>query len=135
MNNNNKTNNISLAIVGAGRWGKNHVKTANGLLSPEQITICDFSEIARETVAGINPKINFTTDFDSIISNKEINAVIIAISCKLYIVIFCCLGGLHYRHDARTVDTSRMNLGQTFLRSSNQEIAYRQLQLDHCQRI
>ena len=70
--------NINVAIIGAGRWGKNHVKTANGLLSPEQITVCDFSEVAREVVAGINPEIKFTTDFDSIISNEKITAVIIA---------------------------------------------------------
>lgn len=76
--NNNKLNNISLAIIGAGRWGKNHVKTANGLLNPEQITVCDFSEAARKIVNEINPEINFTTDFDSVINNKEINAVIIA---------------------------------------------------------
>lgn len=76
--NNNKLNSIHLAIVGAGRWGKNHVKTANGLLNPEQITVCDFSETAKAVVAEINPEINFTTDFDSVISNKEINAVIIA---------------------------------------------------------
>ncbi len=69
---------IKVAIIGAGRWGKNHVKTANGLLNSEQITVCDFSENAREVVAGINPEINFTTDFDSVINNKEINAVIIA---------------------------------------------------------
>lgn len=78
MSNNINLNNIHLAIIGAGRWGKNHVKTANGLLKPEQITVCDFSEKAREVVNGINPKINFTTDFDSVINNKEINAVIIA---------------------------------------------------------
>ena len=70
--------NINVAIIGAGRWGKNHVKTANGLLNPEQITVCDFSEAAREVVAGINSEINFTTDFDSVINNKEINAIIIA---------------------------------------------------------
>ncbi len=78
MSNNNKLNKISLAIIGAGRWGKNHVKTANGFLSPKQITVCDFSETAREVVSGINSEINFTTDFDSVINNKEINAVIIA---------------------------------------------------------
>ena len=78
MNNNINLSNISLAIVGAGRWGKNHVKTANGLLNSEQITVCDFSEKARAVVSEINPKINFTTDFDSVINNKAINAVIIA---------------------------------------------------------
>ncbi|MCF6268704.1 MAG: Gfo/Idh/MocA family oxidoreductase [Melioribacteraceae bacterium] len=74
----NNFDNINVAIIGAGRWGKNHVKTANGLLNPEQITVCDFSENAREVVASINSKINFTTDLDSVINNKEIDAIIIA---------------------------------------------------------
>ncbi len=74
----NSIDNINVAIIGAGRWGKNHVRTANGLLKPEQITVCDFSENAKEVVVDINPEINFTTDFDSVINSKEINAVIIA---------------------------------------------------------
>ncbi len=78
---------INIAIIGAGRWGKNHVKTANGLLSPDQITVCDFSESAREVVAIINPEINFTTDFDSLMSNKEINAVIIATPAETHFEI------------------------------------------------
>ena len=79
--------NINVAIIGAGRWGKNHVKTANGLLNPEQITVCDFSETAKEVVAGINPEISFTTDFDSVINNKEINAVIIATPAETHFEI------------------------------------------------
>ena len=87
MINNSNANNIHLAIIGAGRWGKNHVKTANGLLNPEQITVCDFSETAKEVVAGINSKINFTTNFDSVINSKEINAVIIATPAETHFEI------------------------------------------------
>jgi len=87
MNSTLNLDSISLAIIGAGRWGKNHVKTANGLLNPAQITVCDFSEKAREVVNGINPKINFTTDFYSVINNKEINAVIIATPAETHFKI------------------------------------------------
>ena len=87
MNENINLNAISLAIIGAGRWGKNHVKTANGLLKPEQITVCDFSEQARETVAGINPEINFTTDFNSVVNDKNINAAIIATPAETHFKI------------------------------------------------
>ncbi|MCH7826700.1 MAG: Gfo/Idh/MocA family oxidoreductase [Bacteroidetes bacterium] len=79
--------NIKLAIVGAGHWGKNHVKTANNLLKPEQITVCDFSEKVREVVAKINPDINFTIDFNSILNNKEINSVIIATPAETHFEI------------------------------------------------
>jgi UDP-2-acetamido-3-amino-2,3-dideoxy-glucuronate N-acetyltransferase len=74
----NSLNEINVAIIGAGRWGKNHVRTANSLLAANQITVCDFSERARETVRGINPEIKFTTNPDEIFSDDRINAVIIA---------------------------------------------------------
>ncbi len=80
-------NSINLAIIGAGRWGKNHVKTANRLLSPGQITVCDFSEQAREIVSEINPHINFTSDFNSIINNSQINAIIIATPAETHFKI------------------------------------------------
>ena len=74
----NSLNEINVAIIGAGRWGKNHVRTANSLLSANQITVCDFLEHARETVREINPEIKFTTNPDEIFSDDRINAVIIA---------------------------------------------------------
>jgi len=83
----NNTKELNVAIIGAGRWGKNHVKTANGLLNPEQITVCDFSETAKGVVAEINPEINFTTDFDSVLKNEEINAVIIATPAETHFEI------------------------------------------------
>ncbi len=73
-----KYKNINLAIIGAGRWGKNHVRTANSLLNAEQITVCDYSEQARKTVKEINPAINFTTNFDEVLDDDKINSVIIA---------------------------------------------------------
>lgn len=80
-------NKIKLAIIGAGRWGKNHVRTANSLLEFTQIIVCDFSERARETVKQINPDIRFTTDFDEIVNDKSINAVIIATPAETHFEI------------------------------------------------
>ena len=87
MNNNKNLRGISLAIIGAGRWGKNHVRTANSLLDSSQIVVCDFSEQARETVKQINPDIRFTTDFDEIINDKAINAAIIATPAETHFEI------------------------------------------------
>ncbi len=74
----NSLNEINVAIIGAGRWGKNHVRTANSLLAANQITVCDFSEHARKTVREINSEIKFTANPDEIFSDDRINAVIIA---------------------------------------------------------
>lgn len=69
---------INLAIIGAGRWGFNHVRTANSLLNPNQITVFDTNELAKEKVAELNSGINFTTDINNILDDESINAVIIA---------------------------------------------------------
>ncbi len=69
---------IGLGIIGAGRWGINHVRTANSILGKNLKYVCDFNPSASEKVAGISPEIPFTTKLEDIIENPEINAVIIA---------------------------------------------------------
>lgn len=69
---------INLGIAGAGRWGINHVRTANQLLNPDFITVCDFNPRTSEKIAEISSGISFTTRFEDLIDNPDINAVIIA---------------------------------------------------------
>jgi UDP-2-acetamido-3-amino-2,3-dideoxy-glucuronate N-acetyltransferase len=69
---------IKLAIIGAGRWGFNHVKTAAGILSPSNITICDSSKSSIKKVKDFNPGIVTTDKIEDIINDSNINAVIIA---------------------------------------------------------
>lgn len=68
---------IKLGIIGAGRWGINHVRTANQLLDGK-LTVCDFNPRTSEKIAEISPGISFTTKFEDIIKSPDINAVIIA---------------------------------------------------------
>jgi UDP-2-acetamido-3-amino-2,3-dideoxy-glucuronate N-acetyltransferase len=69
---------INLGIIGAGRWGINHVRTANQLLGRNLRIVCDFNPEASEKIAGISSDIPFTTKIEDIIENPGINAVIIA---------------------------------------------------------
>ncbi len=69
---------IGLGIIGAGRWGINHVRTANQLLGSSLKFVCDFNPAASEKIKGISPEIPFTTKLEDIIENPVINAVIIA---------------------------------------------------------
>ena len=78
---------INLAIIGAGRWGKNHVRTANSLLDAQQITVCDFSEKAAGTVEAINPEIRFTNDLDTVLNSALINSVVIATPAETHFEI------------------------------------------------
>ncbi len=69
---------IKLAIMGTGRWGINHVKTAFDLLGENLKIVCDINEKKKEEIESISKSIKFSTDIDSILTDKEINAVIIA---------------------------------------------------------
>ncbi|MDP4115923.1 MAG: Gfo/Idh/MocA family oxidoreductase [Bacteroidota bacterium] len=70
--------NIGLAVIGAGRWGMNHVKSAYKLLNSNLKFVCDFSESAREKVSKVSPLIPFSTDLEDVLIDSTINAVIIA---------------------------------------------------------
>lgn len=69
---------IKLAIIGAGRWGFNHVRTAIGLLAPENITICDSSDASLARVKELNDKVNLVKNLSDVLGDPEINAVIVA---------------------------------------------------------
>jgi len=69
---------LKIAIVGAGRWGKNHVRTAASILPPQNITVCDTRTETAKIVKGINNNINFTTDISKVLEDKKISAAIVA---------------------------------------------------------
>ena len=69
---------IKLAVIGAGRWGFNHVKTAASILEASNIVVCDSSNESINKVEAFNPKIAVTNNIETIICDKSINAVILA---------------------------------------------------------
>lgn len=76
--------NINLAIIGAGKWGFNHVKTACSLLNENQIFVCDKDETSLKKVKEFNKKINIISDFETIINDNRINCVIIATPAEMH---------------------------------------------------
>ena len=74
---------MNLAVIGAGKWGFNHVKTAYNILEKKysdnfSLTICDTDENNKEKVKKISTKITFTTNLSDILKNKNIGLVIVA---------------------------------------------------------
>jgi predicted dehydrogenase len=53
----NQTNPIRLSILGAGNWGKNHVRVFCELLSNENVIVCDPDESRREAMLANYPGI------------------------------------------------------------------------------
>ncbi|MCX7833538.1 MAG: Gfo/Idh/MocA family oxidoreductase [Ignavibacteria bacterium] len=77
-------NNIKLAVIGAGKWGLNHIRTAYKLLEKNLITVCDINPLREQEVKKISSEISFTTDINTILESKEINSVIITTSAETH---------------------------------------------------
>ncbi len=67
---------LKLGVVGAGAWGKNHVRTAATLAEAELGGVCDTSEKVRQTVARQFPSAFVTDDFAALL--ERVDAVIVA---------------------------------------------------------
>lgn len=77
--------NFSLAVVGCGRWGMNHLRTAVDLFSTELRYVCDVNqrvlekskELVSQTGNG-GDKIKYVSGIDDILNDPQLNSVIIA---------------------------------------------------------
>lgn len=88
---------IKLAIIGGGKWGINHVKTAHKLLGKNLLVVCDVNKSIEEKVHDVSPDIKFCNNFESVFKNDEINAVIIATPAETHFEIsrMCLINGKH----------------------------------------
>lgn len=78
---------INLAIIGAGKWGMNHVKTANGILKEDLSWVCDMNEGTKKKLEDLGISAKFTTEINDIIKDENINAVIISTSAETHFQI------------------------------------------------
>ncbi|HUI30622.1 MAG TPA: Gfo/Idh/MocA family oxidoreductase [Candidatus Acidoferrales bacterium] len=78
---------FKLGILGCGRWGINHVKTAHQLFGKELILVSDPATEACGRVKRISESIAFTTKADGVINHPEINAVIAATPAETHYAV------------------------------------------------
>ena len=76
------TKNIQLGLIGGGYWGKNLIREFNN--TKVLHTICDINEEALKNYNSLYPDINTTTNWDSVLNNKEISAVCIALPAEMH---------------------------------------------------
>ena len=74
---------IKIGILGAGRWGMNHVRTAVGLVGEKNTLVCESDEIQQEKVRQISGDIKVTGDF-GVFLNSDVNAVINALPAEMH---------------------------------------------------
>ena len=88
---------IKLAIIGCGKWGINHVKTAHKLLGDNLLVVCDISNTAEDKVKNISQNIKFCNNLETVFKNPEINSVIIASPAETHYEIskMCLINNKH----------------------------------------
>lgn len=69
---------IKLGIIGAGKWGINHIKTSHLLLKENLVYVCDKDKVTEKKLREMNIKTNFTTDIYEVINDTKINSIIIS---------------------------------------------------------
>jgi predicted dehydrogenase len=67
---------LRLGVVGAGAWGRNHVRTAIGLAEGELAAVCDTDARVRERLARQHPAVHITADVTDLLG--RVDAVVIA---------------------------------------------------------
>lgn len=68
---------VTLGQVGLGYWGPNLLRNFNGLAQARVKACCDLDEAALRRVGGQYPGMTITTDYGELLSDPEIEAVIV----------------------------------------------------------
>jgi len=69
---------INVAVVGCGYWGPNLIRNLNALDDCNMKIACDGSVDRLAHIQRLYPDIETTTDYDSVVNNPDIDAVVIA---------------------------------------------------------
>lgn len=67
---------LKLGVIGAGAWGKNHVRTAATLAEGELTAVCDIAPAVRERLVRQFPAVHVTAELEDLLA--RVDAVVIA---------------------------------------------------------
>jgi predicted dehydrogenase len=73
---------IRVAIVGAGRWGINHVRAFARIQSAEVRAVCDASDAALEKARALVPGARLEKSYEAVLASDDIDAVVLATPAK-----------------------------------------------------
>ncbi len=83
---------MDFAVIGAGKWGLNHVKTSFKILEKYyngnyNLIVCDVNEKNEKNIKSISQNIKFTTDFNDIINNKSLKLAIVSTPAETHYTV------------------------------------------------
>lgn len=80
-------NSFKLAIIGCGKWGFNHIKSAYSIIGDNLKYVCDIDEKNIDKVRNLSNKITFVKNIQNILDDTEVNAVIVSTPAETHYTI------------------------------------------------
>lgn len=78
---------LNIAVIGCGKWGMNHVRTACGIFGERLRLCCDNNPSSKDKVKEIAPECAFTSEIDDVVNDASINAVIVSTPAETHFEI------------------------------------------------
>jgi predicted dehydrogenase len=75
---------VGVGLIGAGNWGRNLARNFATLPQAKLHYICDLSPVIRQTMAGLYPQTTVTDDMHAILSDANVDAVVVAVEAHLH---------------------------------------------------
>jgi len=87
----------NIAVIGCGYWGPNHIRNLSALDESIVKSICDLNVTRLDHLQGMYPNIETTTQYEDIIRDERIDAVVIAtpVGTHFRIALDCIESGKH----------------------------------------
>lgn len=69
---------VGIVLVGAGYWGPNLARNINACSETELLYLCELDLERGRRITSLYPKVKLTSDFDSVLADPDVAAVVIA---------------------------------------------------------
>lgn len=69
---------VGIAVVGAGGWGKNHVRNYSAIPEADLRYVCDHHDGIRSEMAALYPGVSAVTDLQVVLDDSSVSAVVVA---------------------------------------------------------
>jgi len=75
---------INIGIIGCGYWGPNHIRIFNQLPESTSLMCADLDEKRLQQLKTLYPTLITTKDYQDILKNKDVTAVVISVPTNLH---------------------------------------------------
>ncbi|MFH1612682.1 MAG: Gfo/Idh/MocA family oxidoreductase [bacterium] len=75
---------INIGVIGYGHWGKNHIRVFNQFSNSQVLFCADINKKNFDKIEEVFPNIKTTQNYNDLLENKEIDAIVISTSSSTH---------------------------------------------------